>query len=81
MTSLKIQLSSESTICVSTTDKHDNFTKIVFIKDEIISGGEKGIIKKTQVSFTVDEYSMLKLSLPAVDGVINYYACAKQFNI
>ena len=79
MTSLKIQLSKDSMICVSKSEKEDQISKVVFIKEEIIYGGEKGILKKTQVTLTVEEYSMLKLSLPAVDGVLNYSACAKQF--
>ena len=81
MSSLKIQLSPDSTICVSKSEKEGQLSKIVFIKEEIVYGGEKGILRKSQVTFTVEEYSMLKLSLPAVDGILNYSACAKQFQI
>jgi hypothetical protein len=81
MASLKIQLSRDSTICVSASEREGNVTKVVLIKEEIIYGGEKGILKKTQVALSVDEYNMFKLSLPAVDGVINYYACANHLHI
>ena len=83
MTSLKVQLTQDSTISLSTTDKTANSkdsVKITITKDEIIRGPEKGILKKTQVSLTVEEYNLLKLSLPALDGILHYYACSKQFH-
>ena len=84
MANLKVQLSKDSTISLSTTDDCSHLKssiKITITKDEIQHAGEKSILRKTQVNFTVDEYNMLKLSLPALDGLVNYYACAKQFNI
>ena len=81
MASLKVQLAKDSTISLSTTDNSNSkdSIKITITKDEIIRGPEKGIIKKTQVILTVEEYNLLKLSLPALDGILNYYACTKQF--
>ena len=81
MASLKVQLAKDSTISLSTTENSNakDSIKITITKDEIIRGPEKGILKKTQVSLTVEEYNLLKLSLPALDGILNYHACTKQF--
>ncbi len=84
MANLKVQLSKDSTISLLTTDDCSHLKssiKITITKDEIQQAGEKSFLRKTQDYFTADEYSMLKLSLPALDGRVNYHACAKQFHI
>ena len=83
MANLKVQLTKDCAISLLTTENangHDS-VKITITKDEIVRGPEKGILKKTQVILTVEEYNLLKLSLPALDGLLNYYACTKQFSI
>ncbi len=81
---MNVRLSKDSTISLSTSSetsipKED--VKITITKDEIQPAGEKSILKKTKIVFSVDEYNMLKLSLPAVDSLVHYCACVKQFNI
>ena len=75
MECMKVSLSKTSTISLLTTEK----PKIVITKDETVPAGEKSILKKTQVSLSLEEYNLLKVSLPAIDSLVNYHACAKQY--
>ena len=75
MECMKVSLSKTSTISLLTIDK----PKIVITKDEVVPAVEKSILKKTQVSLSLDEYNLLKMSLPAIDNLINFHACSKQY--
>ncbi len=81
MATLKIPLSSLSEISISQSEKKDGM-RIVLSKDELVPthSPEKHLLKKTRIEFTCDEYSMLKLSLQSVDGILNYNAFVKQNN-
>ena len=76
MECMKVSLSKTSTISLLTIDK----PKIIITKDELVPAAEKNILKKTQVSLTLEEYNLLKVSLPAIDNLINFHACSKQYN-
>ena len=75
MECMKVSLSKNSIISLLTTDA----PRIIITKDETVPVCEKSILKKTQVSLTLDEYNMLKMSMPAIDSLVNYYACSKQY--
>lgn len=50
-------------------------------KERMIEGPEKSILQKPdQIKLTLDEYNVLKLCMPTIDGFINYKACTKQCN-
>lgn len=74
---MKLNLSNDTTITLLASEKSS--TRIVITKDEIIAAADKGILKKTQVSLTLEEYDMLKISVSSIESLINYHNCANRF--
>ena len=79
MSGLKIPISKEAAFALSRTDGNGGAIKITLSKEEIIPVADKGVLKKTQVSLTLEKYNNLKLCFPAFEGLINYYVCSNQF--
>ena len=80
MVNLKIQLSKDSTVTLSSIESSlQPDLRIWLAKDEVVNVGDKGVLRKVQLSLSIDEYNRLKLSLPAIDGLINYHVCTNRF--
>ena len=73
MANANLCLSNSATISLTSTDP----VETLITKDIVVPAHEKGILKKTKVSLTLEEYQMLKLAVPALDNILNFNAYAK----
>lgn len=54
--------------------------KIVVYKEEVVPANEKGILKRAQIAFTLEEYQLLRSAIATIDHFLIFNSLTEQAN-